>query len=53
MLDTVTNLKSLLNDPGLRATWGHNGRERWRQNFRWEVQAAAYEETIIDRPHAI
>jgi glycosyltransferase involved in cell wall biosynthesis len=42
----VECLKLLVNDAGLRAAMGHNGREYVRRNYRWDVVLAKYERTF-------
>jgi glycosyltransferase involved in cell wall biosynthesis len=42
----VACLKLLLNDAGLRATMGRNGREYVRRNYRWETVLGKYERVL-------
>ena len=42
----VECLKLLVNDPGLRAAMGQNGRDYVRRNYRWDVVLGKYERTF-------
>jgi len=40
-------LARLLSDPALQATLGHNGRERARTEFRWEIRGRAFATRMV------